>query len=94
MASTMALQFRYNQAVFAILSICYLKYINLVSQFFERAKTVSKDELHSDDTQRLIDYMVATLRDVPGVGLVALQVGESKQIFIVEDKEKYHKQVP
>jgi peptide deformylase len=60
----------------------------------QKAKEVSKNLLESADTQQLIDSMIETLRDVPGVGLAAPQVGQSLQIFIVEDKEKYHKQVP
>jgi peptide deformylase len=60
----------------------------------QKAGKVSREELASSETQQLIDYMVETLRDVPGVGLAAPQVGQPKQIFIIEDKEKYHKQVP
>jgi peptide deformylase len=60
----------------------------------QKAKPVSKKALASSETQQLIDSMIETLRDVPGVGLAAPQVGQSLQICIVEDKEKYHKQVP
>ena len=60
----------------------------------QKAKLVSREVLLTADMQRLIDSMIETLRDVPGVGLAAPQVGQSLQIFIVEDKEKYHKQVP
>lgn len=60
----------------------------------EKAKKVAEKALTSSETQQLIDYMIETLRDVSGVGLAAPQVGQSLQIFIVEDKEKYHKQVP
>lgn len=60
----------------------------------EKAKVVTKTDLASGKTQELIDHMVETLRDVPGVGLAAPQVGQAKQIFIVEDKAKYHKHVP
>lgn len=60
----------------------------------KKAKLVSKDVLTKKHTQELIDLMVETLRDSPGVGLAAPQVGEPFQIFIVEDLAKYHKQVP
>jgi peptide deformylase len=60
----------------------------------KKAKVVSKKVLASKKTQELIDSMVDTLRDSPGVGLAAPQVGESLQIFIVEDLAKYHEQVP
>lgn len=38
--------------------------------------------------------MIATLRDAPGVGLAAPQVGEALQIIIIEDKAGYHEQIP
>ncbi len=60
----------------------------------KKAKPVSKEALAKKQTQQLIDFMVETLRDSPGVGLAAPQVGESLQIFIVEDLAKYHEQVP
>jgi len=60
----------------------------------KKAEAVSKDVLVKKQTQELIDLMVETLRDSPGVGLAAPQVGEPLQIFIVEDKAEYHEQVP
>lgn len=60
----------------------------------KKAKVVSKEVLAKKHTQELIDLMVETLRDSPGVGLAAPQVGEPLQIFIVEDLAKYHEQVP
>lgn len=60
----------------------------------QKAKRVSKETLAASETQRLIDSMIETLRDVPGVGLAAPQVGKPLQIFIVEDKQTYHKPVP
>ena len=60
----------------------------------KKAKAVSKNSLARKQTQELIDLMIATLRDSPGVGLAAPQVGESLRLFIVEDLAKYHEQVP
>ena len=60
----------------------------------KRARTVSKDTLATKQTQELIDLMIATLRDSPGVGLAAPQVGEPLRLFIVEDLAKYHAHVP
>lgn len=60
----------------------------------QKAKLVSKATLANKRTQELIDFMVETLRDSPGVGLAAPQVGEPLRIFIVEDKAEYHEQVP
>lgn len=60
----------------------------------EKAKVLSKQILAKKQTQDLIDLMIQTLRDSPGVGLAAPQVGEQLQIFIVEDLAKYHELVP
>lgn len=55
------------------------------------ARSLSKDEIRSDDIQRLIGYMRDTMRDAPGVGLAAPQIGESLQIAVIEDKAEYQK---
>lgn len=59
-----------------------------------QAAPVSIERLQSKETQALIDSMIETLRDHPGVGLAAPQVGESLQIIVVEDLAKYHKKIP
>jgi peptide deformylase len=58
------------------------------------AKRVTKPQLQTQRVQDVIDFMITTLRDAPGVGLAAPQVGESLQIVIVEDKGSYHETVP
>lgn len=58
------------------------------------AKRITKQQLRSQHVQDVIDFMVVTLRDAPGVGLAAPQVGESLQVIIIEDKAKYHENVP
>ncbi|HEY1645754.1 MAG TPA: peptide deformylase [Candidatus Saccharimonadales bacterium] len=60
----------------------------------KKAKAVTREELVLKHTQDVIDFMIATLRDAPGVGLAAPQVGEALQIIIIDDKAKYHEQVP
>ncbi|MDB5166332.1 MAG: peptide deformylase [Candidatus Saccharibacteria bacterium] len=57
----------------------------------KQAKTVTESVLRSRETQDLIDHMIETLRDVPGVGLSASQVGSPLNICIMEDKAAYHK---
>lgn len=52
-------------------------------------RELSRDELRSRDVQQLIEYMHETLRDAPGVGLAAPQVGESVQLAIIEDLPEY-----
>lgn len=39
--------------------------------------------------RRLIDGMKETMRDAPGVGLAAPQVGESLQLAVIEDRPEY-----
>jgi peptide deformylase len=41
-------------------------------------------EAFDDDLQKLIDDMVETMRDEPGVGLAATQVGLSRKLIVVE----------
>ncbi|HEX2416320.1 MAG TPA: peptide deformylase [Thermoleophilaceae bacterium] len=50
----------------------------------ERAHEITPEELHSDDAQRLIDDMIATMRAANGAGLAANQVGETLRVAVVE----------
>jgi peptide deformylase len=52
---------------------------------------LSKEQILSPSIQDLIDLMRETVRDAPGVGLAAPQVGESIQLAVIEDKLEYHK---
>jgi peptide deformylase len=55
------------------------------------ARSLSADEIRSKDIQDLIEHMRDTMRDAPGVGLAAPQIGESLQIAVIEDKAEYQK---
>jgi peptide deformylase len=55
------------------------------------ARELSVDEILSPDVQRLIEMMRETVRDAPGVGLAAPQVGEGLRLAVIEDKVEYHK---
>jgi peptide deformylase len=55
------------------------------------ARSLSADEIRSKDIQDLIGHMRDTMRDAPGVGLAAPQIGESLQIAVIEDKAEYQK---
>src|SRR5689334_15437654 len=55
----------------------------------QRARELTRDEIFSEDTQQLIRAMRDTLRDAPGVGLAAPQIGESIQLAIIEDLPEY-----
>ena len=54
-------------------------------------QTLSKDRIASADIQRLVDDMVATMREYNGVGLAANQVHEAMQIAVLEvaDNPRY-----
>jgi peptide deformylase len=55
------------------------------------SQQLSKEQILSPSIQNLIEHMRETLRDAPGVGLAATQVGESLQLAVIEDKLEYHK---
>lgn len=54
----------------------------------QKAKPVAVDELHTRETQQLIDNMIATMYEADGVGIAAPQVGVSLRIAIVTDGDK------
>jgi peptide deformylase len=55
----------------------------------EPARALTRDEILGDKTQALIDLMRETMRDAPGVGLAAPQVGLPLQLAVIEDREAY-----
>lgn len=57
----------------------------------EKARALSTEEIASQEIQELILHMRETMRDAPGVGLAAPQVGVGIQLAVVEDKEEYFK---
>jgi peptide deformylase len=56
-----------------------------------RARELSREEILSQQTRELIEHMKETMRQAPGVGLAAPQVGVSLQLAVIEDREEYHK---
>jgi peptide deformylase len=54
-----------------------------------RACELSREEILSGSIQELIDFMRDTMRDAPGVGLAAPQVGFPLQIAVIEDQVEY-----
>jgi peptide deformylase len=50
----------------------------------ERAREITREQLHSGDTQLLIDDMIDTMRAANGAGLAANQVGETLRVAVVE----------
>ena len=60
----------------------------------QAARELSEDEIRSGSVQQVIELMRETMRDVPGVGLAAPQVGESLRLAAIEDREEYVAGVP
>ncbi|MDP9054566.1 MAG: peptide deformylase [Acidobacteriota bacterium] len=58
------------------------------------ARELSEREIVSAKTQDLIGSMFETMRNAPGVGLAAPQVGVSLQIAVIEDRQEYLDKVP
>src|ERR1700722_1901704 len=57
------------------------------------ARPLTIDEIRLPDFQTWIDSMRETLRDAPGVGLAAPQVGLSIQLVVIEDRAEYSKDI-
>ena len=57
------------------------------------ARPLSVNEIRSRAIQELIERMRETMRDAPGVGLAAPQIGEPLQLAVVEDREEYQRNV-
>lgn len=55
----------------------------------QKARELTLAEIQSEELQHLIRLMHATLREAPGVGLAAPQIGESIQLAIIEDLPHY-----
>jgi peptide deformylase len=58
-----------------------------------RARELGVKEIRSRAIQDLIDRMRETMRDAPGVGLAAPQIGEPLQLAVIEDREEYQRNV-
>jgi peptide deformylase len=56
-----------------------------------RARPLRPEEILLPSTQELIAAMRETMRDAPGVGLAAPQVGVPLQLAVIEDREEYLK---
>lgn len=60
----------------------------------QAARPLSPAEIVSAEIQQLVELMRETMRDAPGVGLAAPQIGRSIQLAVIEDREEYLKTVP
>jgi peptide deformylase len=57
----------------------------------QASSVLAPNDIRGHATKDLIEYMRETLRDAPGVGLAAPQIGESLQLAVIEDRADYHK---
>jgi len=55
----------------------------------QRARPLSMEEIRSSAIQHLIAQMRDAMRQAPGVGLAAPQIGQSLQLAVIEDREEY-----
>ena len=60
----------------------------------QTARPMSPEEIASAETQHLIEWMRDTMRDAPGVGLAAPQIGLPIQLVVIEDRAEYSKAMP
>jgi len=59
-----------------------------------KSKLVERDEILSSRTEQLIARMRDAMRNAPGVGLAAPQIGVPLSIAVIEDKPEYMKDIP
>jgi peptide deformylase len=59
-----------------------------------QARQLTGAEITSEEIQRLIRDMRETMRDAPGVGLAAPQVGVGLQLAVIEDREEFLSGLP
>ena len=55
----------------------------------KEARPLTKQEISSPSIQQLIELMRETMREAPGVGLAAPQIGQSIQLAVIEDRPEY-----
>ena len=59
----------------------------------QTSRPLTREQVKSSAIQQLIESMRDTMRDAPGVGLAAPQIGESIQLAVIEDRTEYIKDV-
>ena len=55
----------------------------------KKGRALTKEEIVSPWIQELIELMRDAMREAPGVGLAAPQIGESIQLAVIEDRAEY-----
>lgn len=60
----------------------------------KQSRPLTREEISSPSIQQLIELMRETMREAPGVGLAAPQIGVSIQLAVIEDRAEYISDVP
>jgi peptide deformylase len=60
----------------------------------KQSRPLTSEEIRSPSLQQLIEEMRDTMREAPGVGLAAPQIGESIQLAVIEDRAEYLNGLP
>lgn len=55
----------------------------------KQSRLLTHEEIISPSIQQLIELMRETMREAPGVGLAAPQIGQSIQLAVIEDRAEY-----
>ena len=61
--------------------------------FRKQSRPLTREEILTPSIQELILLMRDTMREAPGVGLAAPQIGQSIQLAVIEDRANYIKDV-
>ena len=59
-----------------------------------QSRPLTREQISSPSLQQLIELMRDAMRDAPGVGLAAPQIGESLQLAVIEDRSEYISDLP
>ncbi len=54
-----------------------------------KARPVPVEQIATDDFQQLVTLMIRTMREAPGVGLAAPQIGVPLQVLVLEDRDAF-----
>src|ERR1043165_4445417 len=55
----------------------------------KQRRPLTKEEISRPSVQLFVDLMRNTMREAPGVGLAAPQIGKSLQLAVIEDRAEY-----
>jgi peptide deformylase len=59
-----------------------------------RAEEIPSEKIRTKEFQELVEIMIATMRDAPGVGLAAPQIGLPLRLIVLEDREELLAKLP